>query len=379
MSTRRSFFQNAALFSALAALGEADGDAQEAKDSSMSDFWDAYFEEAERDPTHVSRGGNDGSLLDPQRKVQLILAGDSGLVYPDTIEVKQLLPEEDVVLNLSPARFRPAPDDHRAISKSKGCQIRLDCVQTRPIMNLIAPMAWAGLAAWSVEKSTTSATKVMDSKGSPVIDPKTGQAKVTLKTNAGPAVPDLRALDFKDPNAPNVPSTNQVILPGGSGRMALNVRAVSQNQRLQGVLDKTVAYSSIVAPFFGFAPLAIPVLRAFTTLLGAVFNHESVVMNSMPYQVLATQDSHRRVRDSSSVKIVSGDYIAVPSNHAADLKDHMQKLRVVSGWLVHQDGNKNLPPEMRAMDSRIPEVTYMSLSINVQSLADAQKEKSRGG
>jgi hypothetical protein len=76
---------------------------------------------------------------------------------------------------------------------------------------------------------------------------------------------------------------------------------------------------------------------------------------------------------------VSGDFIAVPSKHAADLKDHMEKLRIVNGWLVHQDGNKNLPPEMRSMDSKIPEVTYMSLSINVQSLADAQKEKSKGG
>jgi hypothetical protein len=379
MNTRRSFFHDAALLSALAALCETEGHAQGAKDSSMSDFWDAYFEEAERDPTHVSRGSNDGSLLDPQRKVQLIHATDSGLIYPDGIDTKQLLPEEDVVLTVSPARFRPAPDDHRAISKSKGCQIRLDCVQTRPIMNLIAPMAWAGLAAWSVEKTTSTAAKVMDSKGNPVMDPKTGQAKVTMKTNAGPAVPDLRALDFKAPNAPNAPSSNHVILPGGSGRMALNVRAVSENHRLQTVLDKSVAYSSIVAPFFGFAPLAIPALRAFTTLLGAVFNHESVVMNSLPYQVLATQDAFRRGRDSSSVKIIAGDYIAVPSKHAADLRDQMEKLRVVNGWLVHQDGDKNLPPEMRAMDSKIPEITYMSLNVTVQSLATAQKEKSKGG
>jgi hypothetical protein len=102
-------------------------------------------------------------------------------------------------------------------------------------------------------------------------------------------------------------------------------------------------------------------------------------MNSLPYQVLATQDAFRRGRDSSSVKIIAGDYIAVPSKHAADLRDQMEKLRVVNGWLVHQDGDKNLPPEMRAMDSKIPEITYMSLNVTVQSLATAQKEKSKGG
>jgi hypothetical protein len=127
------------------------------------------------------------------------------------------------------------------------------------------------------------------------------------------------------------------------------------------VLDKTVSYSSIVAPFFGFAPLAIPALRAFTTLLGAVFNHEAVVMNSMPLQVFATQDAWKNPRDSSSLKIVSGDYIAIPINQAANLKDAMDKLRIVNGWLVHQDSPTSLPPEQRAQDPKIPEVTYLSL------------------
>jgi hypothetical protein len=379
MNTRRSFFQDAALLTALASLFESPSYAQEPQDTKMSDFWDAYFEEAERDPSHVSRGANDEALLEPERKVQIIHATDSGLIYPDGIENKQLLAEEDVVLTINPAHFRPAPDDHKAIAKSKGAQIRLDCVQTRPIMNLIAPMAWAGLAAWSAEQTTQTGMKVMDAKANPVMDPKTGQAKVTVKTNAGPAVPDLKALDFRDTNDPNAPVHNHVILPGGSGRMALNVRAVSPNHRLQTVLDKSVSYSSIVAPFFGFAPLAIPALRTFTTLIGAIFNHESVIMNSMPYQVLATQDAVKRAHSSSSVKMIAGDYIAVPTKHAADLKDSMDKLRLVNGWLVHQDGSKNLPPEMRAMDPKIPEVSYMSLSVTVQSLADAQKEKAKGG
>jgi hypothetical protein len=169
-----------------------------------------------------------------------------------------------------------------------------------------------------------------------------------------------------------------VILPGGSGRLALNVRAVSQNQKLQTVLDRTVSYSSLVAPFFGFAPLAIPALKVFTNLLGAVYNHESVIMNSMPQQVLATQDAWNRPRDASAVKIIAGDYIAVPINHAPMLKDTMGKLRVQSGWLVHQDSDKNLPVEQRAQDPRVPPVSYLTSSMTIQSLAAAQAAKAKG-
>jgi hypothetical protein len=364
MITRRSFFQDVALLSALAALAEKEGYAQ-ANDESMSKFWDAYFSEATRDPTApLSRGDPsltdpNKSLVDPNKKAQLIHATKDGLRYPDAIADSELRSDSDVVVTVNPEHFRPAPDDHKAISKSKGCQIRLDWVQIRPIMNLIAPMAWSGLAAWSLEKAK--------------YDPK------TKKTTWGPNPPNLRDLDFRDPNDPNAPPHNQVILMGGGGRMALNVRAVSVNQRLQSVLDRSVRYSSIVAPFFGFAPLAIPALRAFTDLLGAVFNHEAVIMNSMPLHVLATQDAKKGAHATSSVKIVSGEFIAVPIDQTANLKGNLDKLRVVDGWLVHQDGRQDVPIEQRAQDSRIPEVTYMSIAFTVQSLAEAQKQKSKGG
>jgi hypothetical protein len=243
-------------------------------------------------------------------------------------------------------------------------------------MNLIAPMAWAGLAAWSVDKTTY--TKTAASSASASIDLTTGK-KIGSEKLTSPAIGDLKDLDFKDPNNPNNPIQNQVILMGGSGRMALNVRGVSTNVRLQTVLDKTVQYSSLVAPFFGFAPLALPALRTLTTLLGAVFNHESVIMNSMPQQIMATQDAKTNPHDSGAMKVVSGDYIAVPTNQTAMLKGNMDKLRIVNGWLVHQDSPTDVPPEQRAQDPKVPQITYLSLSLTVQSLADAQKQKAKGG
>jgi hypothetical protein len=202
--------------------------------------------------------------------VELIHATDSGLVYPDTIADSLLPNDSDVVVTVNPGHFRTAPDDHKAIAKSKGAQIRLDWVQTRPIMNLLKPMAWAGLAAWSVSQTTGTVT--------PKKNVITG-AKENTRTFSGPAIPDLeKDLNFKDPNDPNAPSQNQVILPGGSGRVALNMQGVHPNPRLQSILTTGVNYSSIIAPFFGFAPLALPALKALTDLLCAVFNHEAVII-----------------------------------------------------------------------------------------------------
>jgi hypothetical protein len=76
---------------------------------------------------------------------------------------------------------------------------------------------------------------------------------------------------------------------------------------------------------------------------------------------------------------VTGDYLAIPTSQAGNLKGTMDQLRIVNGWLVHQDGSKDLPPEQRAQDPRIPPVTYMSVSLNVQSLATAQSNKAKGG
>ena len=380
MTTRRSFFQDVALLSALVAALEEEGYAQP-QNTKLSDFWDAYYEEAARDPDEVPRAGTADQVPDPTRQVQLIQGTPDGLRYTDTIDKNELIGDtEDVVVVLDASHFRAASVDHKAVAKSRGCQVQLDLTQTRPIMPLLAPVMWAGLAAWDYDKTAyvqayrkdINGNKILDSHGKPIID-------TTVK--AGPALPALTDLDFKDPNAPGAPPRKQVILKGGTGRMGLNVRAVRQNDKLKAVLDNSVKYSSIVAPFFGFAPIAIPALKAFTQLLGAVYNHEAVILNTMPLQLVATQSALNGPRSSNLVKVVKGpgDYIAVPQSQAGLLKGQMNNLRVQSGYLVHKDTPTDQPLEERAADDkRLPDLTYVGMSIHVQSLADAVKEKAKG-
>jgi hypothetical protein len=361
MDTRRSFVHEIAVLSALAAIAR-EAEAQQPAAKKTQEFWDAYFNEAERADNNHDKGAEAATHLDEKKIANFLQATDHGLRFSSDIGPNELLapppPETDVVLTVTPGRFRPSTDDHTRIQQARGSQVRLDWFQRRPLINLVAPMAWAGLAAWSPQKK----------------DPKTGKV-----TGAAPIPPTLANLNFRDPNAPDAPPNNQVILMGGSGKMAVNVSAVRLNDKVDAAIKYTVDYSSIVAPYFGFAPLAIPALRAFTQLIGYLYHRESILLNSVPISVVATQEAASNDGSPAKVKMISGHYVAVPGDHVDRLKDFMPKLRVDdSGWLVHQDADKNTKPEDRAADKRVPDATYLTMNVKVSSLSEAVKEKGKG-
>jgi hypothetical protein len=263
----------------------------------------------------------------------------------------------DVVLNVTAGHFNPNVTDSEIVKKIKGCHVRLDWHPHRPVSVLLPTFAWAGLAAWSAERTN--------------YDPK------TKKLTYGPNPPDLKTLDFRDPYDTKTPVNNDIILKGGGGKLALNVSAVKQHALLHNVLDRGVQYASIAAPFFGFAPLAIPALRTITTLIGAMFSHEAVIMSSLPKQIHASKEATKGPKDPSVINLVSGPFIAVPKHQHSGLE--LDKLRVTQGYLVHQDADKNKTAEENSTDKRVPDVTYMSMQISVEALYDAEQRKSKGG
>jgi hypothetical protein len=67
---------------------------------------------------------------------------------------------------VNPAHFRPSSVDHKLSQRSSGSQVRVDWFQNQPIMNLVAPMEWSGLAAWSPgHTDPTISTRKLAPKG----------------------------------------------------------------------------------------------------------------------------------------------------------------------------------------------------------------------
>jgi hypothetical protein len=360
MDTRRSFFHDLTLLSALAAAIAGESGAQEPAAKKTQEFWDAYFDEAERTDNRPRRDAA-ATTLDPGKLPNFLQGTNQGLRYSSDIATSELMepppPEKDVVLTVTPGIFRPSTDDHSSIQKSRGSQVRVDWFQKQPIMNLVSPMAWSGLAAWSPTH----------------IDP------ATKKRTTAPIPPALTNMNFHDPNAPDAPANNQVILMGGSGKMAVNVTAVRHNDKVDAALKASVDYSSIVAPYFGFAPLAIPALRAFTQLLGYLYHREAILLNSVPVNIVATKDAGANDGSPNRIKMVTGQYLVVPDEHLDRIKTAMSQLRIDdTGWLVRQDADTRLKPSERGADPRIPDATYMSMNIKVTLLSEAIKTKAKG-
>lgn len=384
MNTRRSFLEHAAYLSALASLLPAEAQVEPAN-AKMQDFWKAYFDEAERTDDRPTR---DASVqeVDPKKRVNFVNGTDKGLRFSSDISNNELFADDkDVVLTVNPGHFRPSSDDLKLIHKASGSHIRLDWFQKQPVMSLVAPMAWAGLAVWTMSKINASASTSTSSSSSNSTSHSltsgsaSPAASAAPKPYTGPLPPKLTDLDFRDPNAPDAPASNQVILMGGTGKVAVQATAMRVNDKLQAVLSHSVQYASIVAPYFGFAPLAVPALRAFTDVFGYFYHHESILMNSLPVELVASQHGKAIPGAVSRVNMVSGDYLAVPAHHADELKDSMDQLRIDQGWLVHQDANKSQTLEMRAQDPKVPNITYISMSVTVESLGDVQKRKAAGG
>jgi len=345
-----------ALLSALAAAASEEADAQ-ATGKATQEFWDAYFDEAERTDNRPTRQSAP-TQLNQKKIVNFLQSSDKGLRFSGDIDKTELLKpdEENVVVTVNPGHFRPNSQDHALVQKSKGSQVRLDWFQQRPLLNLVAPMAWSGLAAWSPVHTD----------------------KLTKKPIAAPLPPNLTDLSFRDPNAPSAKANNQVILMGGSGKIAVNVTAVRVNEKVDAALKATVDYSAIVAPYFGFAPLAIPALRAFTQLIGYLYHRESVLMNALPVGIVATQDAKSVPGPVNRVNMISGSYLAVPDEHVDQLKNSMSQLTVDQGWLVHKDADKNIKPEARAADPKVPDITYISMDVKVEPLSDVVNRQAKG-
>ncbi len=183
MNTRRSFFQDAALLSALAALAEEQGYAQtQPKDPKLANFWDAYFDEAERDPNQVSRGTTDTSLIDPSQestnnschRLRLDLPGRHRR-YPTAGRVRRSGHDK-------PRSFPSVAGRQKIGQQEQGCSDPpgLHSDETHHEFDRADGLGRTGSLV--SREDHLQASKVSDLNANPVIDPKTGKQKIAIKT-----------------------------------------------------------------------------------------------------------------------------------------------------------------------------------------------------
>jgi len=335
-ASRRTFFEEIVAAGGLAALlaERANAAAPPAADSSLIDtsqFWGSFYDGLDQTKGKGHREHKRMPAVQG-KDVRYLYYDKAGLRYSDQLKPQDLLDHDgDVAVSIMLGQFRPGNADAESIKALTSAQLRVDCVQTKPFMNLLAPAAWVALAS--------------------------------LYTNKAGKLPSLQTLGFQQPNL--LSGDNKVILPGGSGRFSVNVSSMAKESALHKVLRNGVKIAGIASPLIGFPAVSVAAMQAFTTIYSLLEERASFIMSSPLMDAAATQAA---LKDPSFpptfVPIKEGQYVMVPLEHTTTLAPKLQDLEINQGWLVDRTDKSSLPVDQRALHT-IPEVTYLTLQMKI--------------
>jgi hypothetical protein len=298
-------------------------------------FWNQFYD---------SQRGPKPALAAPEREVNFLYHGPTGFHYTTDIPKDALLDQPgDVSATINLGQFRPSKGDQAAFKQLQTSSLRIDCVQTRPMMNLFAPLAWAALASLFPDK----------------------QGKL----------PSLQTLGFQSNNSTG--PADKVVLPGGLGKLAVNISMVHKESLVRKVLTEAQQIAGVAAPFFGFPAISIPALKAVTAIYSALEQHTTFLLNSPLTMVVATRQAlEDETREVQYLPLVSGDYVLVPKAHLDKLSQALDKLDLAQGYLVEKTAPANQPPATRAANA-VPDVTYVTMRVTVAPLPSGAATQSK--
>jgi hypothetical protein len=294
--------------------------------SDVHTFWNNFFDSVGPN----SRGSRPLEAAD--RKVQYLHFKEGhGLRYLGDVKQDELMDYDgDVMVTASLGQYRPSVEDQQMLESVRSSSLRVDFVQTQSFMNILAPMAWAALAVFEHSK----ASKL----------PSVGQLGYQK--------------NFMD---------GKILLPGGTGKFALNVYPVKPESMLHKILKIAIPVGLAVAPVLNLPAISIPVLKTITQIYLGPKEEESYgkpLLNSLPVRWNATQRAFAESLEVEKFPLIDGNYIMVPQAHAEELGKAFPSLDWQQGYLVSKDASKTDSPETRYLQA-IPGVTYVTMSLKV--------------
>jgi hypothetical protein len=179
-------------------------------------------------------------------------------------------------------------------------------------------------------------------------------------------LPPLEDLTF-DP-ATTAQKTKQMVLPGGSGQMAVNLSMTHKDSLLFTIIKNLNTEVGRFAPLIGLPAISVTALNGFCNLYGAMEQRTTFLLNSMPRPAYATQLARQMSQTSQGLNLVAGDYVLVPNSFSAELTPYLDKLDLQQGYLVP----KGSPSSASVYDLAAalkPDITYLSASIGLKPLA----------
>ena len=301
------------------------------------DFWGGFFDSVNPDSaTYGEKGKQRGpkdQLPEPGVMTQYLQyhATEKKLRYATDVPATDLLDHDgDVAVGIALSQYRPGNGE----GPQRATQMRIDTTQTRPYMNILAPLAWTAMASVFPDK--------------------------------GGKLPSLDQLGFHTDQAQT--ASSKILLNGGTGKLAVNISQAAQTSIFVKALGVMISAAKIGAPLVTLPAISVPALSAMTEMLSYWEDRTRFVMAGNLTSVIATQQAMQDPEHPDRyIGLVSGDYLMVPQKHTDELHSQLANLDVVQGYLVTKDADPTLPLATRAQNV-LPGITYATMRVSVSPL-----------
>jgi len=250
-------------------------------------------------------------------------------------------------------------DDQRTFDRLQNAQLRVDVAQKTAIIPLIEAMAYTVVGAMRSVQGTAQASK-------PAPTSKSSSSSAAKKTTP----PTVQSISISSDAAwqkmQNIP------LPGGEGRWALNLEAQKKDSLFSKLLEGLVKEGGLFAPMLGLPGIAMSALNSFNNLYGALHAEPVQIIKSNPVRVFATQEAIESTGSTASemgaILLQPGTYILMSAGQAPS-DDQLQKLTLAQDRIVSASDAKltgyDLDDAAADVDV-LKNVTYVTFDVQVQ-------------
>lgn len=357
LRSRRNFLEIALALSAApgalpwAAVRRAAGTfdeagAQNTDDAAAFDFWSSFLQK-EAEPivsgTSQARGGSSGGNSE---QPVFLHYGPEGFKNAAELDTGKLISEGDVMVSVNTSTVKLASQDLATFQQLQNAQIRVDVAQKKGILPIIEAMAYTVVGA--MHSANVGAKGKSSKTGSSV--PKKPQAVQSISVNS----------DADWQKMQNIP------LPGGEGKWALNLEAQKKDSLFCQVLQTVIKEAGQFAPVIGLPGICVSALQSFNILYGALHSRPVSIIQAPPLRVFATQEALQKTGAPGAVTgilLQSGTYVLIPAKQLPSA-DELGKLTVMQGRVVPPKTSPNELDEAAA--NTLANATYVTFDVQVE-------------
>ena len=324
-------------------------------DAQAYNFWSGFTANDGR-PAIVGAGQTRGAKTVPTQPVFLHHAGD-GFKNAATLDHTKLIERGDVMVSVNTSVVKVGDDDQKTFEKLQNAQLRVDVAQKTGIIPQIEAMAYTVVGAM---RSVQSASK-------PKASTKSSSSSAS-KSSSSPTVQNISiSSDAAWQKMQNIP------LPTGEGRWALNLEAQKKDSLFCKVLQNIVKEGSLFAPMLSLPGIAMSALNSFNNLYGALHAEPVQIIKSNPVRVFATQEAIESTGATASeigaVLLQPGTYILMAAGQAPS-DDQLKNLTLVQDRIVQASDAKLTGEDLDAAAASVDvlkNVTYVTFNVQVQA------------